>query len=77
MNLGKLFKAAKGAASLEEMLEMLSALGIEAEVKPVNTNAEGQAFAAAAAQPGAALFHMKAKLKGGQPMLAFFVLPPA
>lgn len=69
-------KAARGAASLEELLEMLSAVGIDAEVKPVTESAELAPMIAALNRKGAQAHLMNARLKGGQPMLAFFVLPP-
>lgn len=71
-----LVRAAKGAASLDEMLELMSSLGVEAEVQPINNRAELEGAAAAAAAPGARLFQMRATLKGGSPLLALLILPP-
>jgi len=68
-------RAVKGAASLDEMLEMLSVVGIDADVKPLPgdgmTGIVGRALT-----PGNRLFVMDAKLKGGQPLVALLILPP-
>jgi hypothetical protein len=69
-----IMQAARGAASLDEMLEMLSVVGIEADVQPVGEG-DISGIVARAGAPGALLYRMDATLKGGKPLVALLILP--
>lgn len=80
MNILNLVKAAaKGGMSADELLEMLSSLGINMTITPLNSQSEKAdefaTLAKASIRPQAKVIQLSATLKDGEPLLAIMVLP--
>ncbi|HVW78793.1 MAG TPA: hypothetical protein VHB45_14365 [Alloacidobacterium sp.] len=79
MNILSLVKAAKGGMSADELLEMLSSLGINMTITPLNSQSEKAeefvSLANASIRPQSKVIKLSATLKDGEPLLAIMVLP--
>ena len=78
MNLGALFKAAKGGMDPETLKPMLEALGFKLDMKPVDIRAHGpealRVLASQAGKRGASLHRLTGTMKGGGTLEALIVL---
>lgn len=78
MSLASLAKMARGTATLDEVLEMFSALGIEMEITKIEQPAKAAALdqiRSISLPDGAKVTGLEATLKGGQKMFAVLVIP--
>ncbi len=80
LNLMKLTKAARGGMGLDEMLEMLSSIGVQMDVQPLDMKTVGgqdefKTLAGVSLSPGAKVVKLSATLAGGAPLQAIMVLP--
>lgn len=78
MSLAKLAKMARGTASLDEVLEIFSAMGIEMQINPVPHSTKQESFQRLflTAQPEEAkVTSLEGSLKSGQKIFAILVIP--
>ena len=78
MSLAAIAKMARGTATLDEVLEMFSALGIEMEITKFEQPEKAAALdqiRSIALPDGAKVTGLEATLKGGQKMFAVLVIP--
>ncbi len=80
MNILKLAQAARGAATPDEMLELLSQIGIEVEAKEIEMKEEPAAealhsVAKKAIDSRSRFVEMTMKFKQGGQVVAFLILP--
>ena len=80
MNLVKVAKAMRGGLQPDQMLEMLSGLGVEVNFSPLDMQTlqaadEFKVLAGAALEPGAKVIKMSASMPDGKPLLAVMVFP--
>lgn len=80
MNLVKVAKAMRGGLQPDQMLEMLSGLGVEVDFSPLDMKTlqaadEFKVLAGAALEPRAKVIKMSANMPDGKPLLAIMVFP--
>ena len=79
MNIATVLKMARKTASPDEVLELLSQAGIEAEMAPLGPAEAGAALGTLselAQGPGTATVRLQGRLKSGQRIFAIVILPP-
>ena len=77
IGLGTLAKMAKGGMGLDEIAEMLSAMGMEMELSPlIPGGGQLEETARAVASPGAQSVCVSGKLKGGAELRGVLILVP-
>lgn len=77
MNLGSMFRLAKGAVSQDELAELLAVMGIDAEfasVSQADALAAFQGAGEAASVPGSTLVRLRARMKGGEQLTGILVV---